>query len=126
MFSGGEHVDGAWNHLNFMTGDHTMYVCSTGFSAQYMFPRIRIGQLSLKAGYTLEYIQNEGVQNTLYRGGTVTGSGSDWHYSGDAARTHATQSEAAAASAAAQKAAWIANLHNVINQYISIFVKFTY
>lgn len=126
MFSGGEHVDGAWNRLNFMTGDHTMYVCSTGFSAQYMFPRIRIGQLSLKAGYTFEYVQNEGVQNTLYRGGTVTGSGSAWHYSGDAATTYATQSEAAAASAAAQKAAWIANLHNVINQYISVSVKFTY
>jgi hypothetical protein len=124
MFSGGEHVSSAWNHLLFMSGDHSMYVCSAGLSGQYTFPKSKIGQISLKMGYEFEYVHNAGVDATMYSGGSITAnSDNTYQYNGT---TYATKAAAAQAAVDDQKQAWIDALYDEVNHYFSVSMKIVY
>jgi len=71
--SSGDHVDTAWNHLNFLSQDNQMYIIQIGADAEYKFPSSKKGHsLSLKFGYMFEYMHNYGVDNNMYPGGLVT------------------------------------------------------
>ncbi len=140
MFSGdtgsttGNQVDSGWDHMLFMKGDHTEYICSLGFSVDCLFPRIRIGQLSLNAGWTLEYIHNAGVDNEIYKGGTITTYTKGTDSNGDATYTYngVTYSSLSDAADAAQsvideaKQNWVNNLYDQANNYFTVSVKLTY
>ncbi len=113
VYSGGDHVEQAWKHLNFMTADHTMITTSLGLGAEYSLPKTEIGQLSFKAGYTFEYIKNKGVDNPMYPGGV---------YKITSATTEAEKS----AFVKAAHRAWVDRLYDCVNQYISFSVKYSY
>ncbi|MCI1207886.1 MAG: hypothetical protein LKF96_00365 [Treponema sp.] len=102
MFTGGSHIDTAWDSLNFLTQDHIMYTCQMGFTGEYTFAHLRFGSVSLKAGYTFEYIHNKGVDEPLFTGSS--------EYS-DAEDEYET---------------WVSNLHDEFNNYISVSLKLVY
>ncbi|MCR5217506.1 hypothetical protein [Treponema sp.] len=73
--SSGDHVDTAWNALNYLSQDHQMYIIQCGADAEYKFPVSKKGRsLSLKVGYMFEYTHNYGVDENMYPGGLVTES----------------------------------------------------
>lgn len=146
MFSGGdgsvhgEHVPSAWEKLGFMTSDHKMYVCQAGISAEYTFARTKFGQLSLKAGYTFEYIRNAGVGKSIYKGGLI-GSGITKEENGtytitetgieETGKTYDSWSELKKSGYVQQKVRearqdWIDSLHDSMNHYLSLSVKYSY
>ena len=98
--SDGKHIDTAWEHLNFLTQDHVMYVAQACITVEYTFPRCKIGTFSATAGYTFEYIRNVGVDQPMLDG------------------TYATWQEA--------YDNWVANLHDVYNNYLKFGVKYSY
>lgn len=78
----GEHIDTAWDHLNFLNQDHKMYVLQEGLDVEYAFKKMKWGQVTLKFSYLFEWIKNPGVTNHLYPGGLVTESGGAFTYKG--------------------------------------------
>ena len=127
----GKHVDSAWNNLNFMSGSHTMLTCQAGLSAELALPRTGKGQLSLKAGYMFEYIRNAGVDSDIYRGGTLPYTrNSDGTYTGDDGASYTLDEllEDATVQTAVEDAydGWVASLHDKVNHYLSLSVKYSY
>ena len=105
----------AWNRFMFMEQDTKMYVVQAGLSAEYRFPAAAFGQFSVGLGYTFEYIKNWGVQNNMFPGtGTIDKDGT-W--------TSGTETEA---DVAAALAAWKSQLKDVINNYLTISLKYRY
>jgi len=98
--SDGTHIETAWEHLNFLTQDHIMYIAQAGITAEYTFPRCKIGTFSATAGYTFEYIHNVGVDEPM-----LDGSYASWQEAYDN---------------------WVANLHDVYNNYLKFGVKYSY
>ena len=98
--SDGKHIETAWEHLNFLTQEHVMYVVQAGITAEYTFPRCKIGTFSATAGYTFEYIRNVGVDQPM-----LDGTYADYDTAYDN---------------------WVANLHDVYNNYLKFGVKYSY
>lgn len=67
-----EVITETYEHLNFLTQKHKMYIVQLGLSAKYSLPRFKYGSFSLKASYNFEYIHNKGVDSNIYPGGTVS------------------------------------------------------
>lgn len=110
-----DYLDSAWNRFMFMEQDTKMYVVQAGLSAEYRFPAAAFGQFSVGLGYTFEYIKNWGVQNNMFPGtGTIDKDGS-WE--------SGTKTEADVAEALA---AWKSHLKDVINNYLTISLKYRY
>ena len=134
MFSGktsGEHVNQAWDCLGFMTSDHKMYVAQAGISAQLDLPRTRGGKFSLTLGYSFEYIRNAGVNENVYTGGKLDGFTDNldgtYTYNGTKYKIEEIASlEEVAAEVSRQKQAWIDQLHDEVNHYFSVGVKYEY
>lgn len=99
-YKDGEHIETAWEHLNFLTQEHIMYVVQAGITAEYTFPRCKIGTFSATAGYTFEYIRNSGVDQPM-----LDGTYADYKDAYDN---------------------WVANLHDVYNNYLKFGVKYSY
>lgn len=113
-------VDTAWNHLNFLTQDHKMYIVQTGFSADYILDRYKWGQVSFKASYLFEYIKNKGVDTNLYEGGNATDNKNGTY------TWKGTTYSSAADLVNAAKALWVSNFCDVIDNYFSFGVVFKY
>lgn len=134
MFSGktsGEHVNQAWDCLGFMTSDHKMYVAQAGISAQLDLPRTRGGKFSLTLGYSFEYIRNAGVNENVYTGGKLDGFTDNldgtYTYNGTKYKIEEIASlDEVAAEVSRQKQAWIDQLHDEVNHYFSVGVKYEY
>lgn len=88
--SNGDHVDTAWNHLNWLTQDDVMTDIQLGFDAEY---KLKVGaekkkQVSVKCGLAFEYIKNYGVDRNMFEGKTVEvvkdadGNITDYKYKG--------------------------------------------
>lgn len=103
--------DYAWNHFMFMESATRMYVWQADFDAEYSLPWEKLGQLTIHAGYTFEYIKNNGVQANMfpYVYNTVTDSYTPVYATSQLAYN-----------------AWKANLRNDINHYFRISLKYMY
>ena len=137
----GKHVDSAWEKLGFMTSDHKMYIAQAGVSAEYTFAKTRAGKFSLFAGYTFEYVKNNGVNRHIYKGGliattdeekstkiTANGDGTytlpgssdklTWEQLKSSSYVHKKINEA--------RESWVANLDDCMNHYVSVSMKYSY
>lgn len=126
----GRHVDSAWEKLGFMTSDHKMYVAQLGASAEYTFARTKYGRFSLCAGYTFEYIKNNGVNNHIYRGGLEYDKNADGTYTaGGNTYTDWDEFKKSSYVQNAVKEArenWAKQLYDSVNNYISVSMKYSY
>ena len=138
--SGGTHVDSAWEKLGFMTSDHKMYVTQLGVNAEYTFARTKAGKFSLCAGYTFEYVKNNGVNNHLYKGGLIDGESVTAEYNDDGSfkdwktadgNTYTDwdslkKSDYVQSKVKAAREEWISNLYDSMNHYFSVSMKYEY
>ncbi|WP_298534730.1 hypothetical protein [uncultured Treponema sp.] len=137
--SGGTHVDSAWNKLGFMTSDHKMYVAQLGFNAEYTFARTRYGRFSLCAGYTFEYVKNNGVNTNLYKGGLMDNITVEYEadektfkdYKTPDGKTYSSwedlkKSEYVRDAVNNARETWVSQLYNSINHYITLSIKYSY
>ncbi len=117
----GKHIDTAWDHLNFMTQEHRMYVLQEGLDVEYAFKKMKWGQISLKFSYLFEWIKNPGVANHLYPGGLVTDNGNGTYtYQGT---TYSSASDLVSAA----KENWRANLgSDHINNFFSLGLRYQF
>lgn len=125
MFDGGEHVDGAWNKLNLFTQEHQMYVVQAGVSGEYRFPKIgNRTQLSVKAGWTFEFIKNYGVDNPMYPGGLVRkameGDVQKTDGGGNLLYTYAGEEKTAEEIIKSFKDDWVSKLTDRLNNYFTV------
>ncbi len=124
MYSGnkdGEHVETAWEQLNFLNQDTKMYVIQASLAADYTFPKFKIGLLSLNMGYTFEYIRNKGVDENMY-----PGQGSKITDNGNGTFTMGSSNYTKAELVRHFKDIWKANLYDVVNNYFTIGMSFTF
>lgn len=85
---------------NFMAQAHKMYVLQCAVDAEYELERQKWGRMFFNFGYMFEYIHNKGVDSDIFRDGSLT--------------------------PAVARAQWVANLHNVFNNYFTVSVKYCY
>lgn len=85
---------------SWLTQEHLMYTVQGNISCEYELQRFKWGKVSIEISSVTEYIKNKGVDSNIYTS------------------SYTTIEEA--------KAAWIANLHDEINEYISIGLKYNF
>lgn len=128
--SGGTHVPSAWDKLGFMTSDHKMYIAQLGFKAEYTFARTRYGRFSLCAGYTFEYVKNNGVNTNIYKGGLEYTKNDDGTYTADG-KPYSSWEELKKSSYVQNavneaRETWVSQLYDSMNHYISVSMKYSY
>ena len=77
-----------------------MYTVQGNISCEYELQRFKWGKVSIEISSVTEYIKNKGVDSNIYTS------------------SYTTIEEA--------KATWIANLHDEINEYLSIGLKYNF
>lgn len=92
----------------FMRQDHKMYILQYALNAEYELERQKWGTLVFNAGYMFEYIHNKGVDTNIYSAINNTSDSVTLQQVEDAKKN------------------WVANLHNVFNNYFSVSVKYFY
>ncbi len=133
----GDHVESAWSSLNFMSGTHSMYTCQAGFKAEYEIPSAKKWRITLKFGYTFEYVHNKGVDSALYAGnstGYIKNADGTYTYTSDRTGESVTKSSLTelANSTEVQDDVtesyenWVKNLYDCVNNYFYLGVKLTY
>ena len=127
----GRHVEQAWEKLGFMTSDHKMAAVQAGLSAEYEFPRTGAGQLSLKVGYTFEYIRNANVNTNVYEGKfgiQYKGENEQYELNGETYNSwdELKNSDYVQAEVNRQKQAWIDSLVDEVNHYLSVSFRYSY
>ncbi len=144
----GAHVDQAWDSLGFMTSDHKLMIASTGLEVEIKTPKTKAGQFYLTLGYNFEWVHNKGVERNLYSG--YKGDAGSYYYKYDSVKkeyslwkegesdpvgSYASFKEMRKAAASnadikaeikKQKDDWVAQLHDEVNQYIKVAVKWVY
>ncbi len=138
--SRGSHVKQAWDCMGFMTSEHKMGILQAGLNAQIDLPKKRKGQLSFIAGYSFEYVHNDGVRNNMFTGcglgnNTYKVNGKDWVltaddegnvlYNGDVSLKDAFYDDVDK-EVEKQKEKWVNNLTDKVNHYITIGLKYTF
>jgi hypothetical protein len=68
MFSGGDHVESAWDALNFLNQENKMYVVQAKFDVDWTIARTAFGSFTLNLGNVFQYTHNKGVDSQLYPG----------------------------------------------------------
>ncbi|MBQ6781788.1 MAG: hypothetical protein IJP62_11260 [Treponema sp.] len=135
-----EHVDSAWSHLLFMSGDHCMHNFQAGLSAEYEIPTRKRWRITLKAGYMFEYVHNKGVDSNIYPGSAngytrETDSEGNTTYSyvvSDGTKVTEPTLNGLATNEKVQKDVqtaydnWVSQLYDQVNNYFSLSVKITY
>ncbi|MDE5899142.1 MAG: hypothetical protein K2H09_07780 [Treponemataceae bacterium] len=101
MNSGG--LGSASDATDFLKQSDIMYIIQAGISAEYEFRRTKAGVFSISAGYTFEYVRNDGVDSPLYPG---------------------TYASAEAVQAA--RNAWRGALHDSFQNYFSVGFTYVY
>ena len=137
--SGGTHVPSAWEKLGFMTSDHKLYVAQLGLNAEYTFARTKYGRFSVCAGYTFEYVKNNGVNRHIYKGGLIDGTQISENTDSEEKTTWTTSDgntytswEDLKKSPVVQKAVkdaretWVSNLYDSLNHYLSVSMKYRF
>ncbi len=106
-----------------MSGAHTMLVCQFGLAGQYTFPRVLKGQLSVRLGYALEYIHNDGVQNDIYQGNRANYA-AYFDEDGNLRKDFDRDKVLDDAKAAYEK--WAGKLADKVNHFVTLSVKYAY
>ncbi len=106
----------AQHNFMFMEQPTKMYVWQFGLDASYQLPWTKYGTVTFKAGYVFEYIKNDGVQANMFPG---QGYGFIGTGSGKTPNTTDQQVNDALAN-------WKAQLRDVVNNYFSLSVKYSY
>ena len=96
-------IESSEDSTNFLTQEHKMYIMQAGIDFSYSLLLKKTSQVSVTGGYTFEYIENDGVDKSIYSG------------------TYSDETEVLA-----DKKIWIDNLHNSYNHYFRIGVKIIY
>ncbi|MBQ7158450.1 MAG: hypothetical protein IJS09_03355 [Treponema sp.] len=133
--AGADHVDSAWSKLLFMSGNHTMYSCQAGVNAEYEIPSVKKWRVTLKFGYTFEYVHNKGVDSVLYPG-DMTGYVAETQEDGsikfafrgvkyDSLDEITSRADVQAETKAAYEN-WVGKLFDQVNNFFSLSVKLTY
>ncbi|MCR5622166.1 MAG: hypothetical protein K6G18_09955 [Treponema sp.] len=76
MFSGGDHVESAWDSLNFLNQENKMYVVQAKFDLDWTVARTAFGSFTLNVGNVFQYTHNKGVDSQLYPGCSLPASAS--------------------------------------------------
>ncbi|MBR5867079.1 MAG: hypothetical protein IKZ04_04115 [Spirochaetaceae bacterium] len=105
-----KYMSSAWNRFMFMSQKTKMYVVQAGLDVNYDLPELTFGQFSVGFGYLFEYIKNWGVQENMFPG------------NGTKDFTN-TATEADVEKAIAE---WKSNLKNIMNNYVTVSVKYRY
>ena len=133
------YLPSAWNTSMFMDQEHLKTTLQTGLSATYSIPSAsKRHRVIFKAGYTLEYVHNEGVENQMF----TSSSSSLFSYDSEnkvylyAGNTYEEFEEAYNAALSdnadytavidSQYEEWLSRLHDCVNHYFSLSVKFVY
>jgi hypothetical protein len=111
------YLGSAWNKLNFLNQDHKMYILQGGLDADYTFGKYKWGQLSVKAGYTAEFIINKGVDENMFPGGLVS-------YKDGVYYCNEVQYDTADDIVNHFKGQWVDNLKNQFNNYLYFGVQY--
>ena len=143
----GKHVNQAWDCLGFMTSDHKMGILQSGLKGQFDLPRTKHGQLSLFAGYTFEFVHNDGVRSSIYEGGNLNwtekasddgaykiyildkGLPSEKEFDGGSTESSwkmLCRSEEVQAEAKRQKQEWVNQLTDKVNNYFTVGFRYVY
>lgn len=64
---GGDHIGAAWDHLSLLTQSNSMKIYQAGISGEYKFSKKANKGWSIKAGYVFEYVVNAGVDEPLFK-----------------------------------------------------------
>lgn len=114
-------LESAWDHLSFMTGDHTKTSLNLGLDGNYTIHSSKAGTFKIGLSYNFEMIKNDGVDNDLFPGqgdalkeGIIDGTYT-WHD-----KTYSSAEEVVKKA----RQDWAANLHDSFNHYITL--SFTY
>jgi hypothetical protein len=109
--AGGDYFDIAHHKLFFMEQETKQYTTQLGIGAEWRLPGIKIGALSLTAGYTFEYVYNDGIDAQMFTGGTLAPAASD-----DDIRKEINKA----------KENWRDGLRNTINHYVFLGIKYVF
>ena len=115
--NGWGYLNSAWNKLNFLNQPHKMYVFQAGLDADYTVVKFKWGQVSVRGGYTAEFIVNKGVDNNMLPGVNATKNV-------DGTYTYNGVSYTAENLVNMFKNSWANNLKNQFNNYFYFAVQY--
>ena len=133
------YLPSAWNSSMFLDQKHVQTTMQTGISASYTLPLShQKHRVIFNAGYTLEYVHNAGVSNQLFEASSDSifsyKNGSYWY--NDTAYDEFEDAYEAAISDGKQDEIynvvngqyeeWLKKLHDCVNHYFTLSVKFIY
>jgi hypothetical protein len=114
--AGGGYFDIAHHKLFFMEQETKQYTTQLGIGAEWRLPGIKIGALSLTAGYTFEYIFNDGIDAQMFTGR---------EFDSKTDLDNASHDEIEKAISAARKK-WRDGVRNTINNYVFLGIKYVF
>ncbi len=95
----------AQENFMFMAQSTKMLIFQSGLEASYIFYTKKAGSISANAGWTFEFIKNNGVQNAMF----------------GFQKTDATVEDVIAT-----RNTWRSSLHNTVANYLSFSIRYTY
>ena len=131
--SSGNHVDSAWDALNWLNQDHVQYTIQSGITLKYDLKPTRKGtRVTLNAGFTAEYIHNYGVTSEMFPGESLTGVYDEesgdlvGFYDADGTYIDDIDGEEASAIVESYKESWAAELVDQFTLYFNfgVTIKF--
>ena len=109
--SDGEHVESAWDSLNFLNQETKMYVVQAKIDLDWTIARTNLGSFTLNFSNVFQYTHNKGVDNQLFPG---TGHKA-WLDAPAATKSKLVES---------YKSTWRSNLYDELADYV--YIGFTY
>ena len=114
------YLGSAWNKLDFLNQEHKMYILQGGIDADYTLGKYKWGQLSIKAGYTGEFIINKGVDENMFPGGLVSQRADGKYICNGVSDPYNSADDIVNYF----KGRWVDNLKNQFNNYLYFAVQY--
>lgn len=112
---------GSSSEWNFLCQDNLMFVLQESIGAEYSLKKYKWGQLSFNFNYLFEWIRNKGVDTDMF-----PGLGSNLQDNGNGIYGYDGNIYTGAELVENFRAIWRNALHNEINNYFSIGVKYQF
>ena len=126
----GYEINNTFKRYIFMNQDHKMFTVQGGIEGDFGTTRYKWGKMSVKASYLFEYISNKGVDVNIYNGQPYevikNGTSENYKWKGTVYSTYSDLFNAAIEAAKLDKANWVKNLHQVVDNYFSIGFVFEF
>ena len=133
------YLPSAWNSSMFLDQKHVRTTMQTGLNASYSLPLShQKHRVIFNAGYTLEYVHNAGVENALFSESSSSifeYKDGSYYYNGTAYEEFESAYNAALADGKKNEIAtvvnsqyndWLDKLHDCVNHYFTVSVKFIF